>query len=120
MGIEKPGPPKRVGQIVERDEDRRIRGDGGTNQGPRGEGGGHAVEDAEESAEERDGDACRAHAEELQAADDDGGEEAEADDGAGLQKQAGEHARGLGLEERGDDGGRFPWAGPVGHTARDW
>src|SRR3984885_905545 len=110
-GDGKAGPAQSVAEIVERDHNIGMRGDGGMDHRPRGHGAGHGVEDDQEAAEERDVDAGSARAEEVQAADDGGDADAEADKGAELQEHTEENARALGLEEWHDGGCGLPWTG---------
>ena len=72
------------------------------------------VEDNEEATEERDVSAGGTRAEEVQSAYNGGGEDAETDHCAELQKDTQKHASAVVLKIRNDDGGGLPRAGPVG------
>ena len=56
----------------------------------------------------------------MKPADDDGGEEAEANCGSGLQEQAEEDARGVGLKIGDDDVCGLPGAGPDREVHPPW
>ena len=85
--------------------------------GPGGKGRGQAIEDGEETSEQRDTGAGSAHPEEVKPADHDSGKETKAHHGAGLQKQAGEDAGGLGLEVGSDRVRGLQGAGPIRRSA---